>query len=877
MALGNLITAFMLSTFSVVLFGQQPEQSVEHIPSTGPANEYSIPSGISQSFSREFSDDSNVHYILGTGDQFEVRSPEAEEIDHKQFRVRNDGNVLLPLVGLIHVAGMSCEELQVDLVRRLRKYIRAPQVFIKLTTETASRRSGSRNLVEKSPLPAGNQATTTSRGMATQELPMRGVPIDSRARDTDAKGSIRQNDIYEPPNIAKSSYTAESTTIANAMLPISSSLSLPTITLPVEVIGPDGTVSTASFVIPPEVPLNQRLRLRMQIHGLRYETEASIKVNDSVWLPINSSSASLHGLASAYGGIGGGFHTLALTINLPLNAVRSGSNTILFRFNHSDNIVSGYRVLAFNIEDSRGNGLIPASTFVNEDPRNWKAPSSLASDISAGEALWHSAALTTPTASGAKSIRAHCADCHSEDGRDLKYFNYSNNSIVARSVFHGLTQEQGTQVASYIRSLNVPSPGRPWNPPYQPGPGLDSQPVANWSAGAGLSAVLDSDAEMQQYLEPGGSTAGWAANQYLNPRELPISLQLLDWNSWLPLVSPMDAYGTAFTSSPAYTYYLQLRTVLKPNSTRAYGSALGGLFDQWMQAVNEKFITSVEPQTYTQTTRQSVYSVALWQMVKQWELNQEFGLEAMPQVAYGAKANVRGWYGSNAFNSSPNILHMHAGPGLGNGSVVAETYLAFIWYQTQLILNDGQGKQGDNRPLDYGYVISMIGALSNAAAPATAPNAYLRTAWFVKCLQEETNSLASPDRGWSVTWTTPEAMIDGAWARVWFGVPRSTMTSLIQNYANVWFAQISHYTQAQFIAGGWATGTDDPGNNSTNFFQTSAGGEIWWLLPWMRHYGIPASFTREVASWAAQIWPAGNWALNNAATCTPSGSCTSGF
>ena len=28
-----------------------------------------------------------------------------------------------------------------------------------------------------------------------------------------------------------------------------------------------------------------------------------------------------------------------------------------------------------------------------------------------------------------KPILAHCSDCHAQDGRDLKYFNYSNNSI----------------------------------------------------------------------------------------------------------------------------------------------------------------------------------------------------------------------------------------------------------------------------------------------------------------------------------------------------------------------------------------------------------------------------------------------------------------
>jgi hypothetical protein len=647
-----------------------------------------------------------------------------------------------------------------------------------------------------------------------------------------------------------------------------------TITLPLEVIGPNGMTVSASFTVGSGANLGGPTTLTMQIHGLRFDGQASVQVNGSSWMTIANSTVNFPDLGGTYGGIGGGFHTLNMTMPLAANVVTTGTNTITFKFNGTDGNVSGFRVLGFNVLDTGGNQLIQSSSFAWIDPNTWQPPSTAPSDIAAGQSLWRTAAIVT--ASGTP-MQSHCADCHSEDGRDLKYFNYSNNSIVARSVFHGLTTQQGNQIASYIRSLNVPNPGRPWNPPYQPGPGMDSQPVANWSAGAGLSAVLDSDAGMQQYLMPGGSTAGWAASQYLNPRELPISLQLLDWNSWLPPVHPMDAYGTAFTGNSAYADYLQLRTVLQPNSTPAYNTAvLSGMFDQWMEAANQTFIPSVEVSNYTQSTRQSVYAAAQWQMVKQWELNQEFGLEGMPQVPFGADANVRGWYGSNAFNSSPNILHIPPGPGLGNGSQIAATYLSYIWYHTQLILNDGQGKQGGNRPLDYGYSINYVRALTNDASPTPA-NAYLLTAWFVKVLQEETFTNNDPSTGWQPVWTTPEPMIDGGFAGVWTGVPASTMTTLLQSYANVWWAQISKYTKAQFIAGGWATGTDDPGNNNTDFFQTSAGGEIWWLLPWLRYYGIPASFTTQVAAWAAQIWPAGNWALNNAATCTPSGGCTSGF
>ena len=125
-----------------------------------------------------------------------------------------------------------------------------------------------------------------------------------------------------------------------------------------------------------------------------------MQVNNSAWLPISTGNVTLLGNAAAYGGIGGGFHTLQMTMNLPAGAVTAGSNTITFRFNQTDGRVSGFRVLAFNIQASDGTLLIPASTFVQEDPNTWQPPSTLASDISAGQTLWRTAALSMPNAGG---------------------------------------------------------------------------------------------------------------------------------------------------------------------------------------------------------------------------------------------------------------------------------------------------------------------------------------------------------------------------------------------------------------------------------------------------------------------------------------------
>jgi polysaccharide biosynthesis/export protein len=73
------------------------------------------------------------NYVLGPNDQILVRAPEAEEIDNRPFRIDGDGNINLPLVGHIHAAGMTLQELEADLVKRLREYIREPQVFVTVT------------------------------------------------------------------------------------------------------------------------------------------------------------------------------------------------------------------------------------------------------------------------------------------------------------------------------------------------------------------------------------------------------------------------------------------------------------------------------------------------------------------------------------------------------------------------------------------------------------------------------------------------------------------------------------------------------------------------------------------------------------------------
>ena len=74
-----------------------------------------------------------ANYVLGPNDQILIREPQAEEINEKPFRIDADGNINLPLLGRLHVAGMTYQELEADLDRRLREYIREPQVVVVVT------------------------------------------------------------------------------------------------------------------------------------------------------------------------------------------------------------------------------------------------------------------------------------------------------------------------------------------------------------------------------------------------------------------------------------------------------------------------------------------------------------------------------------------------------------------------------------------------------------------------------------------------------------------------------------------------------------------------------------------------------------------------
>jgi hypothetical protein len=657
--------------------------------------------------------------------------------------------------------------------------------------------------------------------------------------------------------------------------------------LPIEVLGTDGTVASRIF----DVPADQAESLRslwLQIHGVRYADQASVQVNDSAWIPINNDTVTVAEPGRSFGGIGGAYSTLVVTLPVPAGTVAAGANAIRFRFNHTDGLSSGYRVLAWNFLTKEGRKVLPPDAFTDDAPESWKPPLPDPAAVRAGQELWHSASLVASSLPNSPSIVAHCGDCHAQDGRDLKYFNFSNASIITRSVFHGLSPLQGEQIASYIRSLQLPNPGRPWNPPYQPGPGLDEQPVSNWAAGAGLRWVLDRDTDALPHLvnrhsaTPAGSASDPPANAQdlsqlvgritpeifrpdgnLNPRNIPIALQLPDWSEWLPRIHPKDAWGPAFDASEFAALY-DGETAHGTTSKSATKRSLSGLlaapnapdsgvreippaFAEWSQARSTFLRNNPKSKTeWSPELTNKVYSTQLWQLVKTWEMMQEFALEGRGREIIGSTADSRTWCNTTPKETAPLEAHIPGGPSGVGGSALTNEYFNASWYELQILLNSGNHQHRDRAPLDWVYLVGRFRNLYDQTHQAEPTRLLVAV---TKALQSTNPRLGPEDysRGWRPEQNIdPRIMVSADWAPIFQPLPDEVRRALTNSLLAAWMDKNLQYPLAKFL----------PLQGGLQQFYTPSpayggitGGKAWEATQQFREAGVAPDLVERLRLW----------------------------
>lgn len=153
-------------------------------------------------------------YVLGPGDVVAITAFEVEEISEKPFRIDSQGDINLPLLGKIHVDGMTVEQFEADLTSRLKTIVRQPQVVVRITqyrsdfvffegmfkTTGIVPLQGRRNLIEMLAV-VGTQPNASHRIKVTRRFEMGKIPLPNAVEDQDKKvstveismGSLRDN------------------------------------------------------------------------------------------------------------------------------------------------------------------------------------------------------------------------------------------------------------------------------------------------------------------------------------------------------------------------------------------------------------------------------------------------------------------------------------------------------------------------------------------------------------------------------------------------------------------------------------------------------------------------------------------------------------
>jgi hypothetical protein len=726
------------------------------------------------------------------------------------------------------------------------------------------------------------------------------------------------------------------------------------IPLPIEVFGPAGASKSVSFNLQ---SISGLTSIYVRCHACGYDdktldadpgkTKASLRINGGppIALKHYTGDGGVHGNAAIqvmqpeknYGGIGGGFRTVRFT--LPATGLKVGSNTLSFQHTNPDTRSIGFRIIDLTVRQGAID-VIPTSQRALVNASRWQAALP-AADIAQGRTLWsqrdalydpHVDALDGQMNGGRINgqIKASCADCHARDGRDLHYFRFSDESIYERAKFHRLSETQGKQIAAYIRSLtSVPAPegAWPWNPPYQPGPGLDSKPVSAWAAGAGLDAVLEKDADMKPYLFPGGRTDPAAVSAVvdrfstLNLRELPIALQLPDWNTWLPRVHPLDAFKNTVLAvrtdeKGQQVYPKAYFEVLYDNARNAPSSAA---LDTMMQRTRQWFGRGAT--CYTQSVNNgpdfraangTILSTGLafagapsfdgqdcmsyrhdesrlwaveaakaglgaWASVKQWEIAHTNNLEEDSKligtnVCAGGRcvnaSEVRGWGTSdqNVFHRAAHFLGFDSRRFRDQDPLVS-TYGNTAWYYLQLVLNPGYRH---SQPVHFAYMQPWIVGLDQESNESQS---FRFWATQIKMRQLQTNGEYGKEIGHDLRTSQPMMLYSGfdGDSSTRRGVGPELWKNLVNAQLRDFLGDVVHATAADWAAAKNNSVVQSPSSNDLTPCVAPACKKPFQLGPLQGRNtfraidklrleaGADPALLNRLADWGASMWPLGHW------------------
>lgn len=136
-------------------------------------------------------------YLLGPSDTVTVRAENAPDMSEKPFRVDADGELKLPMIGRVHAGGLTPEQLEAAIGKKLKVYIEEPEVTVSITefrsqpvsvvgavaTPGVHQLEGQKTLVEILAVAGGLRQDAGPTVMITRRLEFGRIPLPGAADD----------------------------------------------------------------------------------------------------------------------------------------------------------------------------------------------------------------------------------------------------------------------------------------------------------------------------------------------------------------------------------------------------------------------------------------------------------------------------------------------------------------------------------------------------------------------------------------------------------------------------------------------------------------------------------------------------------------------
>ena len=144
------------------------------------------------------------NYTLGSDDQITLFVSDVDDLSNKPMRIDMKGNISPPMVGRVHAAGLTVDELQTVIEDRMKKFVNDPDVLITVTeyrsqpvsvlgavnTPGVHQIEGHKTLFELLSAAGGVRADAGNTVTITRELKWGPIPLPSAKNDPTGKFSV---------------------------------------------------------------------------------------------------------------------------------------------------------------------------------------------------------------------------------------------------------------------------------------------------------------------------------------------------------------------------------------------------------------------------------------------------------------------------------------------------------------------------------------------------------------------------------------------------------------------------------------------------------------------------------------------------------------